>query len=273
MACAQMVRNDQLAAGNGPRPITDVLLRRRITTSRTSTLDPVLTIKVLPEVRLAYSYTESLLLTYDCSVGIFGMYKEPADPVGPAHKYGSSTGLAPLPRDPWGYQHQGYGETRYPYSPSFKTVAESSPPGLWPGQYTPALRSPVQGTPPKYPAPSRSSTGGKQQYVPPHKEIQRHNDQRLRQQEMEEMAIGADNEQRDVAIRDPRIFNPFRYLSTQRKQDLSLISHEAQDGTAVCAFGSILLSFSLKSLRLSGKHSCWLTNGIYPQHPSFPHSR
>lgn len=61
------------------------------------------------------------------------------------------------------------------------------------------------------------------------KEVQRHHEERLREQDM---LAEADDERRDVAIHDPRMFNPFRYLASRRKRTMSIISHEAQDGTA-----------------------------------------
>ncbi|TEB28235.1 hypothetical protein FA13DRAFT_817069 [Coprinellus micaceus] len=83
----------------------------------------------------------------------------------PAESY--STRLAPPPRDPWSYQHQGYDETRYPHTASPRMAAQSSHHGHWKSPYPPTPRSPFQGPPPEYPGPPRSFGGAHQQWAPP----------------------------------------------------------------------------------------------------------
>lgn len=64
------------------------------------------------------------------------------------------------------------------------------------------------------------------------KEIARQNGDRSRQQGF---FIDPNEVQQDVPASDPHMFTPFRYLATRKKRTMSLLSQEAQDGTAVRA--------------------------------------
>ncbi|KAF6765133.1 hypothetical protein DFP72DRAFT_333236 [Ephemerocybe angulata] len=66
------------------------------------------------------------------------------------------------------------------------------------------------------------------------KELARQNDER-----QQPFFIPDDDDSDDERDVDPRMFSPFRYLGSRRRRTVSLLSHEAQDGTATnTAIGS-----------------------------------